>query len=69
MFVKLTNNFDDRKDDPIFINVNHIIAVYEDRTDGGSLVTKVYGGTAEAVIWVVQESLGQVLKKIEEASK
>ena len=67
MFVKLTNNVDDRKDDPIFININYIIAVYEDHMPGGSLMTKVYGGSAEAIIWNVQESLGEVLKRIEAA--
>jgi hypothetical protein len=68
MFVRLTNNVDGRKDDPLHINVNHIIAVYEDHLEGGSLVTKVYGGT-NPIIWTVQESLGEVMSKIEEAQK
>lgn len=64
MLVKFTNLVQGREDDPLYINPDHIIAVYEDRTDHGSLVTRIYGGT-EGSTWTVQESLGQVVKILE----
>lgn len=63
MFIKLTNNADGRKDDPIYINVDHITAVYEDQIEGGGLITKIYGGL-QGTTWVVQESLGEVVGKL-----
>jgi hypothetical protein len=62
MFIKLTNAADGRQDDPIHINSEHITAVYEDHTDGGSLITKVYGQTG--IVWTVQESLSEVVKML-----
>jgi hypothetical protein len=62
MFIKLTNAIDERKGDPLHINVNHIKVVYEDHVLGGSLITKVH---SENVTWTVEESLGQVMKLIE----
>lgn len=64
MLVKFTNSVDERQDDPIYINPHHIIAVYEDRTNGGSLSTKIYGGPT-GIVWTVQESLGEVVKILE----
>ena len=64
MFVKLTNMFPERKGDPLHINVNHIKVVYEDHEPGGSLITRVH---AEGLTWIVEESLGEVMKLIREA--
>lgn len=61
MLVKFTNSAETRRDDPIYINPNHIVAVYEDPTDGGSLATKIYGGPT-GIVWSVQESLEEVMK-------
>ena len=64
MLVKFTNCVEGRQDDPIWINPNHITAVYEDKTEGGSLSTKIYGGNP-SIVWTVQESLGEVIKVLE----
>ena len=64
--IKLTNAVEGRQDDVIYINAKHITAVYEDHVDGGGLVTKVYGQTG--IVWTVQESLGEVIKKIIQAN-
>jgi hypothetical protein len=64
MFIRLTNMVQDRKGDPLYINVNHIKVVYEDHEPGGSLITQVH---AEGLTWTVEESLGEVIKLIGEA--
>ena len=64
MFIKLTNMVPERKGDPLYLNVNHIKAVYEDHVEGGSLLTQVH---AENITWSVEESLGEVMKLIGEA--
>ena len=64
MFIRLTNMFHERKGDPLYINVNHIIVVYEDHEPGGSLMTQVH---AEGLTWTVEESFGEVMKLIGEA--
>jgi len=63
MFVKLTNGAPGREDDPLHVNIDHITAVYEDKTDGGTLVTRVYSAYSTTT-WTVQESLGEVIKTI-----
>lgn len=63
MFIRLTNMVQDRKGDPLYINVNHIKVVYEDHVPGGSLMTQIH---AEGVTWSVEESLGEVMKLIGE---
>lgn len=48
----------------IWINPDHIAAVYEEASQlGGSLATKIYGVTG--IVWTVEESLSEVLKKLE----
>jgi uncharacterized protein YlzI (FlbEa/FlbD family) len=64
--IKLTNLSEQHRGNPIYINVDHISAVYEfPKQEGGSLSTMVFGGYT-GVIWEVEESLEQVLRKIEE---
>lgn len=63
MLIKLTNAAEGRQDDPIYINTDHIVAVYEDKTEGGSLATKIYGGPT-GLVWEVQESLSEVVKTV-----
>lgn len=62
--IKFTNLNRDRLDMPIYINKDHIISVYENRTDEGSLRTMIYG--SENNTWHVEESLGEVIKMINE---
>lgn len=65
MFVRLTNAADGRKGDPILINVNHILSVYENSTNGGSLQTVIYG--LNSLAWTVEEGFSTVEQKIREA--
>jgi hypothetical protein len=55
---------------PIYINSDHITAVFEIAAqDGGSLETHVFGGNAgNGVEWIVEESVGEVIKKINSAN-
>jgi hypothetical protein len=54
----------------IHINVDHITAVFEVPSEqGGSLETHVFGGNAgNSVEWIVEESLSEVLKKINDTN-
>jgi len=67
MFIKLTNTFAERRGDPLLININSIVSVYENHVDGGSLSTAVYSNTQ--LIWYVEESIGQIEDKINAALK
>ncbi len=65
MFIKLTNAASEHKGDAIYINVDQIAAVFEVASDqGGSLSTRVFGGPT-GLEWRVEESLGEVMRKIE----
>lgn len=63
MFIRVTNNAEGRRGDPLLINVNNIISVYENHEDGGSLSTIIFG--QNNMTWYVEESFNQVLSKIE----
>lgn len=65
MFIRLTNATEGRKGDPILINVNHILSVYENSTEGGSLQTIIYG--FNGLNWTVEEGFSTVEQKIKEA--
>lgn len=58
MFIKVTNTTPDRVGDPIIINVNSIVSVYEDHVEGGSLRTAIF--SSEKLVWYVEESLEKV---------
>jgi len=62
MLIKLTNSNEHLKGMPIYITAEHILSVFETPTDGGSLVTSVYGIRGDT--WFVEESLSQVVKLI-----
>jgi predicted enzyme related to lactoylglutathione lyase len=65
MFIKLTNAASGHKGNPIYINVDQIAAVFEVASEeGGSLSTRVFGGPTGQE-WRVEESLGEVMTKIE----
>lgn len=68
-FVKLTNDADAHKGNPIWINVDHISAIFESpTTPGGSIKTFVYGGYA-GVQWEIEESPKETLAAIESVRK
>jgi hypothetical protein len=63
-FIKLTNNTDAHKGNPIFLNVDHITAVYDIEVQGGGIKTIVYGGYGAGVSWEVEESPKTVIDMI-----
>jgi hypothetical protein len=65
-FIKLTNNTEAHKGNPIYINVDHITAVYDAIVDqSGGFKTFVFGGHT-GVQWEVEESPKTILKMIED---
>ena len=66
--LKFTNTNRQRLDMPIYINRDWIVSVFEEPSDGGSLSTVIYGGPL-GERWFVEESLGQVIKIINEDIK
>lgn len=65
MFIKLTNTHIARAGDPILININSIVSVYEDHVDGGSLRTVVY--SSDSLNWYVEESVEKIYSLIKAA--
>lgn len=65
MFVKFTNAFGPYAGDPVYINVNQVTSIFEDHTEGGSLITILFCINHER--FQVEESLTEVMKKIEGA--
>ena len=69
MFIKLRNNAIGHRDEDIWINTDHISAVYEHaKVKGGGLTTFVYSVIGNTITWEVEESVSQVIKLIEEAN-
>ena len=66
--VKFTNCVEGRQSDPIYINIDHITAVYEDRNEGGGGSTKIFGGYT-GLLWTVEEGLSEVVKTINHAKE
>jgi hypothetical protein len=67
MMVKFTNT-GIHAGNPIWLNVDQIIACYEIPTDNGSLTTRIYGGSP-AIEWTVEESLNEATKRINDAQR
>ena len=59
MLVKLTNSNEQLKGMPIYLMTEHIVSVFEMPTDGGSLVTSIYGIRGDT--WYVEEGLNEVV--------
>ena len=69
MFIKLINTAGQHQGDSIWINVDHITAVYEyAKVQGGGLTTSVHGRLGTPITWEVEESASQVMKLIEESN-
>ena len=69
MMLRFTNATSGRHGDPIYLNKDWIISVYEQPTDGGSLKTIIFGGPGGGIPWTVEESLSEVIKIINEAKE
>ena len=63
--IKLMNLSQGHQGNPIYINPDHIIAVYPFAPDGGSIQTIVYGGP-QGTVWTVEEGVETVIKLINE---
>lgn len=61
MILKLTNNNTQNKGDPILINMDHIISVYEDVIDDNK-VTVLYSNTNQS--WYVAEKVNIIFNMI-----
>ena len=67
LFIKLTNSAIEYVGENIYVNVDHITAVYEHaKVEGGGLTTFVHGRVGQPITWEVEESAAQVMKQIEE---
>ena len=62
--IKLTNTSREFKGNPIYINKDWVVSVYEQPIDGGCLATVVYGGPA-GCCWTVEEGLKEVKDMLE----
>ena len=60
--VKFTNSNEQLKGMPIYLMDEHIVSVFEMPTDGGSLVTAIYGIRGDT--WYVEEGLSEVVRII-----
>lgn len=67
MLVKFTNASDMLKGNPLYINSEHVVSVFESPTDGGSLKTIIWGGPT-GIGWEIEESLNQAVKLINSAN-
>lgn len=61
MLLKFTNASGEYTGNPLYINKEWIVSVYEQPRDGGSLITVIFGGPS-GLSWEVSESLEEVKK-------
>jgi len=62
-FIKLTNNFQGLKGNPLYINVDHVTAVFSEVGEDGMERTFIYGGPSGQT-WDIEESVGEVIARI-----
>ena len=65
MFIRLKNAKENMRGNPLLININSIVSIFEDHVEGGSLFTVIYSN--KEMSWIVEEGIEEVYKKIEEA--
>ena len=65
--VRFTNNNEQLKGMPVYLMDEHIVSVFEMPTDGGSLVTAIYGIRGDT--WYVEEGLNEVVNMINGVKK
>ena len=66
MFLKLTNNIDGLKGDPIYINMDHVKSIYERQIPEGGFVTELFSDTN--LVWFVEESPALIYKMLQGAT-
>lgn len=67
LFIKLTNTAGEHAGEDLWINVDHITAIYEHaKVSGGGLTTFVHGRVGPPITWEVEESVSQIMKLIED---
>jgi hypothetical protein len=59
MLVKLTNSNEQLKGMPLYLMTEHILSIFETPTEGGSLVTSIYGIRGDT--WFVEQGLNEVV--------
>jgi len=68
-FIRLTNNWDKHKGNPVYININHISSFFNDiREDTGMERTVVYSIKSDTM-WEVEESASEIYRKILEVTE
>ena len=66
MIIKLINASESHKDNPIYINIDHITCIFQEaKQEGGSLTTFVHSRIGELITWEVEESPSEIMKLIE----
>ena len=66
MLIKLSNASDIHRDNPIYINVDHISCIFQQaKVPGGSLTTFVHCHYGSSITWEVEESPSEIMKLIE----
>jgi hypothetical protein len=58
MFIKVTNAAPGRQGDPLLLNLNNIVSIFEDHLDGGSLRTVIY--VQQDMSYFVEESVEKI---------
>jgi len=61
--IKLTNDADAHKGNPIYINADQITAIFESPSQSGGMKTFIFGGYT-GVQWEVEESPKQIADMI-----
>jgi len=66
MLIKLSNASESHKDNPIYINPDHISCIFQQaKQEGGSLTTFVHSRVGEPITWETEESPSEIMKLIE----
>ena len=65
-FIRLINDTEAHKGNPIYLNIDHITAVYDVAMEGRGFKTFVFGGHT-GVQWEVEQSPKEVINMIEDA--
>lgn len=68
MFIKVTNNNEMHRGEPLYINVNQISAIYQVNDVADGTCAAIFGGPT-GLEWKCQESLEEVIAMIDNLVK